>query len=92
MMYETEGLYALDGDPPVWNDYRASLQEAGVDLDLEPIDKWDFYPEVSTADHVLTSKQQISNALLICCFTLAFVWTTASEHFSMKTRRLGNTD
>ncbi|MGC6449757.1 MAG: RbsD/FucU domain-containing protein, partial [Pirellulaceae bacterium] len=68
MMYETEGPYALDGDPPVWNDYRASLQEAGVDLDLEPIDKWDFYPEVSTADHVLTiqtaDQQRFANLLL----------------------------
>ena len=68
MMYETEGPYALDGDPPVWEDYRASLKEAGVDLDLEPIDKWDFYPEVSTADHVLTiqtaDQQRFANLLL----------------------------
>jgi len=44
------------------------LQEAGVDLDLEPIDKWDFYPEVSTADHVLTiqtaDQQRFANLLL----------------------------
>ena len=45
-----------------------SLKEAGVDLDLEPIDKWDFYPEVSTADHVLTiqtaDQQRFANLLL----------------------------
>ena len=68
MMYETEGPYALDGDPPVWNDYRASFHEANIDLELEPIDKWDFYPEVSTADHVLTiqtaDQQRFANLLL----------------------------
>ena len=68
MMYETEGPYALAGDPPVWDDYRLSLQEAGVDIELEPIDKWDFYPQVSTPDHVLTiqtaDQQRFANLLL----------------------------
>ena len=68
MMYETEGPYALAGDPPVWDDYRLSRQEAGVDIELEPIDKWDFYPQVSTPDHVLTiqtaDQQRFANLLL----------------------------
>ena len=68
MMYETEGPYALDGDPPVWEDYRVSFKEAGVNVELEPIDKWDFYPEVSTSDHVLTiqtaDQQRFANLLL----------------------------
>ena len=68
MMYETEGPYALDGDPPVWEDYRASFKAAGVDIELAPIDKWDFYPEVSSPDHVLTiqtaDQQLFANLLL----------------------------
>ena len=54
MDYEREGPYALDEDPPVWQEYRRVFKEAQLDLELEPISKWDFYPAVSTPDHVLT--------------------------------------
>lgn len=54
MQTETEGPYALDGDPPVWNDYRRTIQNEGVNVELEPIEKWAFYDAVSTPDHVLT--------------------------------------
>lgn len=46
--------YALAGAPPVWEDYRRILKEAGVRVELEPIEKWDFYDAVSSRDHVLT--------------------------------------
>jgi L-fucose mutarotase len=46
--------YAQAGEPPVWNDYRRSLKEAGLGLELTPVLKWDFYEKVSSADHVLT--------------------------------------
>lgn len=68
MKTETEGPYALDGDPPVWNDYRQTIQSEGLDLELEPIEKWDFYKAVSTVDHVLTiqtaDQQRYANILL----------------------------
>src|SRR5688572_7900617 len=35
--------YAQEGPPPVWNEYRAVLAEAGSSLKLEPVLKWDFY-------------------------------------------------
>ena len=54
METETSGPYALDGDPPVWDDYRKTIQEAQIDVELEPVDKWKFYEAVSTPDHVLT--------------------------------------
>lgn len=54
MMYETQGDYALQADPPNWDAYRQSFQNAGLALELEPIEKWDFYKAVNTADHVLT--------------------------------------
>ena len=54
MMYETTGPYALSEDPPVWSEYRRVFKEAQLELELEPIDKWDFYPAVNTPDHVLT--------------------------------------
>ncbi len=68
MQTETEGPYALDGDPPVWEDYRESIRAAGLVLDLEPLDKWSFYEAVSTPDHVLTiqtaDQQRYANVLL----------------------------
>jgi L-fucose mutarotase len=68
MMYTGDDPYALDADPPVWDDYRAVLRRAGLDLRLEPIDKWDFYKAVETPDHVLTiqtgDQQRFANVLL----------------------------
>lgn len=54
MQYVTEGEYALSEDPPVWDDYRKTIQDAGLDLELKPIEKWAFYDEVMSEDHVLT--------------------------------------
>ncbi|MBL8873010.1 MAG: RbsD/FucU family protein [Planctomycetaceae bacterium] len=68
MMYETTGPYALSEDPPVWNEYRAVMQEMKIDLKLEPIEKWEFYKAVTTEDHVLTiqtaDQQRFANILL----------------------------
>ena len=68
MMYTKDDPYALDADPPVWDEYRAVLRRAGLDLKLEPIEKWDFYKAVATPDHVLTvqtaDQQRFANVLL----------------------------
>jgi L-fucose mutarotase len=68
MMYETTGPYALAEDPPVWAEYRRVMKGAGLKLELEPIEKWDFYKAVSTPDHVLTiqtaDQQRFANLLL----------------------------
>lgn len=68
MMYETEGPYALPGDPPVWDQYRAAIKAAGLNLALGPIEKWAFYDAVSTVDHILTiqtaDQQRYANILL----------------------------
>lgn len=42
------------GDPPIWEDYRAILRGAGVDVTLQPIPKWEFYDAVASPNHVLT--------------------------------------
>src|SRR5450755_3003437 len=54
MMYTKDDPYTLDTDPPVWDEYRDVIKRAGLDLKLEPIDKWDFYKAVETPDHILT--------------------------------------
>jgi L-fucose mutarotase len=68
MMYTADDPYALDRDPPAWDEYRAALRRAGLALELKPIPKWDFYKAVETPDHVLTvqtgDQQRFANVLL----------------------------
>ena len=68
MMYETTGPYALTEAPPVWAEYRQAIRDAGLALELTPIEKWDFYKAVATNDHVLTiqtgDQQRFANVLL----------------------------
>ena len=68
MMYETTGPYALKEDPPVWPEYRRELKASGLAVELEPIEKWEFYKAVATPDHVLTiqtaDQQRYANLLL----------------------------
>jgi L-fucose mutarotase len=69
MMPETTGPYALAEDPPVWAEYRAILKEAGLSVQLQPIEKWEFYKAVGTPEHVLTvqtaDQQRFANLLLV---------------------------
>jgi L-fucose mutarotase len=46
--------YALGGDPPIWNEYRAILAKSNLDVPLVPIQKWDFYNAVGSRDLILT--------------------------------------
>lgn len=75
MGYETEGPYALAEDPAAWADYRRVVAEAGLDLRLDPIFKWDFYAAVATPDHVLTvqtgDQRPFANLLLTIGVRLA---------------------
>ena len=68
MMYTEDDPYSLDADPPVWDDYRNVIADAGLNLELKPIDKWDFYDAVATPDHILTvqtaDRQRYANILL----------------------------
>ncbi|MEI7459032.1 MAG: RbsD/FucU family protein [Pirellula sp.] len=68
MMTETSGPYALDGDPPVWAEYKETICKAGIGVELQPIEKWEFYKQVATDDHVLTVQtgdtQRYANILL----------------------------
>ena len=68
MGYETTGPYALHEDPPVWAQYRQAIKEAGLSVELKPIEKWEFYKVVAAHDHVLTiqtaDQQRFANLLL----------------------------
>ncbi len=68
MMYTKDDPYALEADPPVWDEYRGVIRQAGLTLELAPIEKWAFYDAVTTTDHVLTvqtaDQQRYANILL----------------------------
>lgn len=49
-----DDAYAQKGEPPVWNEFRDEIKRAKLKLKLEPIQKWDFYKQVESPDHVLT--------------------------------------
>ena len=46
--------YKLDTDPPAWTEYRQILSDVGSSIELNPIDRWEFYDAVASRDHVLT--------------------------------------
>ena len=46
--------YAKFGEPPAWNEYRRIMKEAGLEIGMQPVLKWDFYQAVESPDHVLT--------------------------------------
>ena len=46
--------YAKHGPPPVWEEYGKIIAGVGLELELKPIQKWDFYDAVMSEDHVLT--------------------------------------
>ena len=68
MDYERSGPYALSEDPPVWAEYRKTIKQAGLSVELKPIEKWEFYKVVAANDHVLTiqtaDQQRFANLLL----------------------------
>ena len=68
MDYERAGQYALTEDPPVWKDFQKTLDNEGLKIKLQPIEKWAFYEAVRTPDHVLTiqtaDQQRFANLLL----------------------------
>ena len=68
MDYERTGPYALTEDPPVWPQFRQAIKQAGLKLELEAIEKWEFYKAVNNGDHILTiqtaDQQRFANLLL----------------------------
>jgi L-fucose mutarotase len=65
MAPEREGPHAMEGDPPIWDEFRRLL---GEDLVLEPLSRWDFYEAAGAPDVglvIATGEQRIyANVLL----------------------------
>ena len=68
MAYARTGPNALSADPPIWNEFREVLHGAGVDTDLDHIEREKFYEAAGTPDVCLTiatGEQKIYANLLL---------------------------
>ncbi|MBN1855005.1 MAG: RbsD/FucU family protein [Pirellulales bacterium] len=68
MQYSTEGPYALNRDPEIWDDFRAILKNAGYTMELDRIERHQFYAVAGTPDVALsiaTGEQRIFANLLL---------------------------
>ena len=57
MQYQTSGPFRVDrGTAELWNQYRANTcsKSAAVELELDPIEQFEFYKTVAQPEHVLT--------------------------------------
>ena len=54
MQPEKTGPYAMKNEPPVWSEYRQAIRDAGLDLELVPIERSEFYQTIRTPDVALT--------------------------------------
>src|SRR5262245_36133408 len=54
MAPESTGPHAMNGDPPIWTEFRRILRDQRIELELQPMERFQFYGAVQSADHVLT--------------------------------------
>ena len=68
MQYATTGPYALEADPDIWNDFRKILAGAGYEMELQTIERFQFYKVAGSPDVALTiatGEQRIYANLLL---------------------------
>jgi L-fucose mutarotase len=54
MAPNTEGPYAMDHDPEIWDEFRDVLRESGGPDELAQVERMAFYEEASGADVAVT--------------------------------------
>jgi L-fucose mutarotase len=54
MAPETSGPHAMQHDPPIWSEFREIFRRRQISVDLEPIERFEFYRTVQSPAHVLT--------------------------------------
>ncbi len=62
------GPYAMKDDPPIWNEFRQVLHDAGADIELDSIERHEFYETAGQTDvalTILTGEQRIYANLLL---------------------------
>jgi L-fucose mutarotase len=69
MQPETSGPHAMQHDPQIWAEFRRIFRQHDVRVDLQPVERWEFYRTVQSPDHVLTiqtaDQRLFANLLLV---------------------------
>ena len=76
--------YALHGDPPVWNDYRRIFKDSKLGIELQPIQKWDFYNAVASPIGWVRS-QVVERSMTPSCSPLTGSCTGAAQQTQLCT-------
>lgn len=50
----TTGPNAYPGEPPIWDEFRKILKGAGASVEIEPVDRFEFYDVAGSDDVALT--------------------------------------
>jgi L-fucose mutarotase len=64
----TTGPYAMKVEPPIWNEFRGVLKNAGVDVELKKIERFKFYEVAGSPDiclSIATGEERIYANLLL---------------------------
>jgi L-fucose mutarotase len=68
MAPETTGPHAMQHDPPIWMEFREIFRRHQIAVELQPIERLEFYQTVQSPAHVLTiqtaDQQLFANLLL----------------------------
>jgi L-fucose mutarotase len=54
MAPETAGPHAMRHDPPIWNEFREIFRRQQTNVELQPVERFEFYRAVQSPAHVLT--------------------------------------
>ncbi|HTQ38858.1 MAG TPA: RbsD/FucU family protein [Pirellulales bacterium] len=77
MQPETSGAHAMQQDPTIWKEFRNILREQSIAVDLQPLERWEFYRTVQSPEHVLTiqtaDQRLFANLLLVVGVRKEFV-------------------
>ena len=54
MAVETTGPHAMQHDPPIWTEFREIFRRHQINVELQPIERFEFYRTVQSPAHILT--------------------------------------
>ncbi|MCH2127529.1 MAG: RbsD/FucU family protein [Pirellulaceae bacterium] len=54
MAYHTTGPYALQEPPPIWAEFDRLLNQSGAQVELEAVERFEFYAQAQQPDVCLT--------------------------------------
>ena len=79
MAPNTDGPYALDADPEIWDEFRDVLRQAGGPDDLGRVERMAFYDEASASDVAVTIVSGETGLYANLLLRIGVVWPDGHE-------------